>query len=374
MSATVAPLPTGAGDADKSTNFSAALLTWFDHHGRKDLPWQQDPTTYRVWVSEVMLQQTQVSTVIPYFQRFMTSFPDISSLAASSIDEVLLHWSGLGYYARARNLHKTAQSIQENHHGKFPGTLPALQALPGIGRSTAAAILALSANQCHAILDGNVKRVLSRFHTIEGWPGTPVVARQLWALAEQHTPSRRVADYTQAIMDLGATICTRSNPQCMKCPLTKTCQACLQQRVNDYPSPRARRNMPYKTTTMIILLNQAGEVLLVKRPPTGIWGGLWSLPEYTRQDRDSKKIRAWCRSEFGCGIEIREQWPAVRHSFTHFHLTITPLVAHSLNREILIMEGANHVWYNVEQPETHAMATPVRRLLEQLQLAKGELT
>ncbi len=355
-------------------DFSAALLAWYDRHGRKDLPWQQDPTPYRVWVSEIMLQQTQVTTVIPYYERFMARFPQIGSLAAASLDEVLQHWAGLGYYARARNLHKSAQIIQHDHGGKFPDTREALQALPGIGRSTAAAILALSAHQRHAILDGNVKRVLSRFHAVEGWPGNAGVARRLWELADQHTPRQRVADYTQAIMDLGATVCTRSSPQCRRCPVSAGCQAHARNRIADYPAPRPRRDMPGKHTTMLILSNDQGEVLLEKRPPTGIWGGLWSLPEYPGDKADHQGVSAWCRKELGCDIEIREQWPAVRHSFTHFHLTITPLLAHSHDAGISVMEGGKHVWYNVAQIHSHATAAPVRRLLAQLQIQQGETT
>ena len=355
-------------------DFSAALLAWFDRHGRKDLPWQVDPTPYRVWVSEIMLQQTQVATVIPYYQRFMASFPHVERLAAAPLDEVLQHWAGLGYYARARNLHRSARIIQQEHQGTFPDTLDGLQALPGIGRSTAAAILALSGGQRHAILDGNVKRVLSRFHAIDGWPGAPRVTRALWALAEGHTPRRRVADYTQAIMDLGATLCTRARPRCQDCPLAGGCQARLQNRVADYPAPRPRRDKPGKATTMLILTNGAGEVLLEKRPPTGIWGGLWSLPEYPREAPDPEAVRAWCRQELGCEIEIRAQWPAVRHSFTHFHLTITPLLAHSLRRVSGIMEGERRVWYNVAQFQHRALAAPVKRLLEELHTRQGETT
>lgn len=356
------------------TDFSAALLAWFDHSGRKDLPWQQNPTPYRVWISEIMLQQTQVATVIPYYLRFMARFPCIRDLAAASVDEVLQHWAGLGYYARARNLHKSAQIIQQDLQGRLPDTPEALQALPGIGRSTAAAILALSTGQRHAILDGNVKRVLSRFHAVDGWPGATAVTRHLWALAEQHTPRQRVADYTQAIMDLGATLCTRGTPQCPLCPVAAGCQARLHDRVADYPAPRPRRDIPEKSTTMLILTNHDGEVLLEKRPPTGIWGGLWSLPEYPRHNPDPHQLHAWCRNALGCEVEIREQWPAVRHSFTHFRLTITPLLAHSRRAGLSVMEGDKHVWYNVAHFDNHAMAAPVRRLLAQLQKRQGETT
>ncbi len=258
--------------------FSAALLDWYDHHGRRDLPWQSEPTPYRVWVSEIMLQQTQVSTVIPYYRRFMQSFPDVAALAAAGQDQVLHHWSGLGYYARARHLHAAAQRVVQSG-GAFPDTLEAVMALPGVGRSTAGAILALACAQRHPILDGNVKRVLARFHAVDGWPGQATVQKRLWQLAEMYTPHARVAHYTQAIMDLGATLCTRGRPDCGQCPVRSGCAAHGSSRQADYPAPRPARILPVRTVTMLLLGNQASELLLERRPPTGIWGGLWSFPE-----------------------------------------------------------------------------------------------
>ncbi|MEJ2095511.1 MAG: A/G-specific adenine glycosylase, partial [Gammaproteobacteria bacterium] len=222
------------------------LLAWFENHGRHDLPWQENPTPYRVWVSEIMLQQTQVKTVIPYYQRFMTRFPDVACLARAGQDEVLHVWTGLGYYARARNLHRAAKEITQSHHGHFPETLVGLMALPGIGRSTAGAILSLAMGQRAVILDGNVKRVLARYHAVSGWPGKVAVQNQLWALADDHTPAKRVTEYTQAIMDLGATICIRRDPRCESCPLKDSCLACAQGKPNDYPSSRAAKSKPVR--------------------------------------------------------------------------------------------------------------------------------
>ena len=273
--------------------FSTQLLAWFARHGRKDLPWQSDPSPYRVWVSEIMLQQTQVATVIPYYQTFMTRFPDVRRLAAAPLDEVLHLWSGLGYYARARNLHRAASLICSEHQGDVPSDLAALEALPGIGRSTAGAILALSAGQRHPILDGNVKRVLSRVYRVEGWYGHGEVARQLWELAERHTPKTQVAAYTQAIMDLGATLCTRGKPACARCPLQDQCAAYRDDCVGAYPASRPRRTLPVRESRVLLLCNAAGEVLLQRRPPVGIWGGLWSFPEVPA-DEDA---RQWCRTK-----------------------------------------------------------------------------
>ena len=238
------------------SDFAERLLAWFDDNGRKDLPWQQNVTAYRVWVSEIMLQQTQVQTVIPYFNRFVDRFPDVGALATAKQDEVLSHWSGLGYYARARNLHKAAQQIVLEHGGRFPETLDAVIGLPGIGRSTAGAILALAKGQRHAILDGNVKRVLARFDAIAGWPGKAQVAADLWAIAERYTPDERAAGYTQAIMDLGATLCTRSKPACDRCPVSGDCEALRTDSVEAYPGRKPKVTKPLKTTTMVLVIIQ----------------------------------------------------------------------------------------------------------------------
>ena len=264
--------------------FSGKILAWFDKHGRHDLPWQKDRSCYRVWVAEIMLQQTQVKTVIPYYQNFLNHFPSISALAVSTLDEVLAQWAGLGYYSRGRNLHKAASEIMLKHKGVFPDNYDAVLALPGIGPSTAGAILAQAMGQRHAILDGNVKRVLSRYHAIDGWYGVSKVSQLLWDKSRLHTPSERLADYTQAIMDMGATLCVRSSPVCSDCPLSKNCEAYKTNTVAMYPARKPKKVMPVKRVKMLIINNNQGSVLLERRPPTGIWGGLWSLPETTTEE------------------------------------------------------------------------------------------
>ena len=342
-------------------HFSNLLLAWWDQHGRKDLPWQRQATPYRVWVSEIMLQQTQVSTVIPYFQRFMARFPAIENLATATADEVLHHWSGLGYYARARNLHQAAQIIQERYHGQFPLEIAAVMNLPGIGRSTASAILALAAGQVHSILDGNVKRVLTRLHAIEGWPGNKQVENRLWQLAEHHTPTRRVAHYTQAIMDLGATLCTRSRPGCELCPAQAQCRAYAQRRATDFPTPKPRGSLPVRRTHLLLVRNGSTGILLTKRPPAGIWGGLWSLPECDLGD----DVGEWCRRCLGFEACEEERWPVLRHTFSHFHLDIHPVVVNVGARAAVAMDDAESVWYNPQKPQRLGLAAPVQQLLNQ---------
>ena len=342
--------------------FSRRLLPWFADHGRKDLPWQHNSAPYRVWVAEIMLQQTQVNTVIPYYLRFTERFPDLGSLAMASVDEVLHLWSGLGYYARGRNLHRAAQIIHERLQGVYPGQIDVLMSLPGIGRSTAGAILALACNRHHAILDGNVKRVLTRFHAIAGWPGKPDIESKLWSLAEQHTPRHHVAHYTQAIMDLGATLCTRANPQCDCCPLAVACSARQTDRVQDFPTPKPRKPLPVKTTTMLMIVNQQGEILLEKRPPAGIWGGLWSLPECPVAD----EIHEWGRRYLHNDIKVIEHWPVLRHTFSHFYLDITPVHGQLIAAHPAIMDEDHLVWYNPRHSRTRGMAAPVARLIETL--------
>jgi A/G-specific adenine glycosylase len=345
------------------------LLAWFDRHGRKDLPWQQDVNAYRVWVSEIMLQQTQVATVIPYFERFMARFPDVAALAAAPQDEVLRLWSGLGYYARARNLHRAAQIIRDEHGGQLPYSIEQLEALPGIGRSTAAAIQALTYGERHAILDGNVKRVLARMHAVEGWPGEARVLKRLWALAEAQTPGDRVADYTQAIMDLGATVCRRGDPVCGSCPLNVDCRARAEGRQRELPTPRPRRPVPERHCIMLIATNPAGEVLLERRPPSGIWGGLWSLPEFESAD----EALGWCRDRFGDRPSEYEPWPERIHAFTHFRLRYTPLQIRVPEPAPSIMEGAQWVWYNTAQPMSGGLAAPISELLSALQPDSEEM-
>ena len=344
-------------------SISAPLLEWFDHYGRKHLPWQQKPTPYSVWVSEIMLQQTQVTTVIPYYQRFMAAFPDVQTLAAAHIDQVLHLWTGLGYYARGRNLHRTAQVIVEQHGGKFPQDVEVLSLLPGIGRSTAGAILALGWRKRAVILDGNVKRVLTRLHCIEGWPDQPKVQKTLWELAERYTPHERCADYTQAIMDLGATLCARSKPACGLCPLHSQCQSFKTQRTAEFPGKKPSKRLPVKSTFLLMYLDSARHrVLLEKRPPTGIWGGMWSFPE-------SSDLSAVAPEISTCLLPERhdvQPWATFRHTFSHFHLEITPVLIPLAADAVSVMESDRLHWYALHEPSTLGLAAPVKMLLERL--------
>lgn len=305
------------------THFAQRLLTWFEQHGRHDLPWQQNPTAYSIWISEIMLQQTQVSTVIPYYQAFMQRFPELATLAIAPLAAVLHQWAGLGYYARARHLHQTAQILQQYHSGQFPPTLAAVMALPGIGRSTAGAILALAYHQSQPILDGNVKRVLSRFHAIAGWPGQPAIAQQLWQLATAHTPIQEVAAYTQAIMDLGATVCTRQQPACLQCPVQTDCQAWQTQTVGLYPQAQPKVMRPVKPIQLLLLLDQAGRLYLQPRPTPGIWAGLWSFPECPA----AADPITWCQQQLHFTLTNLQHWPLIKHNLTHFQLQFTPVLA-----------------------------------------------
>ena len=343
------------------------ILAWYHSHGRKNLPWQQARTAYRVWVSEIMLQQTQVDTVVPYYQRFMQRFPDVQSLAAASQDDVLHYWSGLGYYARGRNLHAAAQIIVNEYGGELPTDIEQLNALPGIGRSTAGAILAQAHGLRHPILDGNVKRVLARYHGVEGWPGQTAVQQQLWAYAEQHTPQQHLADYTQGIMDLGATLCRRRQPQCGDCPLVDDCQAFHTLRTDQLPTPKPRKALPVKTVRMLVLIDAQQRVLLEKRPPSGIWGGLWSLPEVPL-DTD---VVAHCQSRWQLTAVHVADDAVFRHTFSHYRLDITPCRVAVKNPDQCVMEADAIVWYNSSQPEQLGLATPVRSILQNL--SEGEL-
>lgn len=343
------------------TSFSQRLLAWFDRHGRHDLPWQQQTTPYRVWVSEVMLQQTQVATVIPYYQRFMVRFADVSSLADADADEVLALWSGLGYYSRARNLHQAARLIRDEHDGQFPQTLDRVVALPGIGRSTAGAILSIARGQHHPILDGNVKRVLSRFHAVEGWPGRREVERRLWALASEHTPQQRTADYTQAIMDLGATLCSRSRPACDSCPMNSDCEAHLQGQVGEFPGKKPRKALPTKQVIMPVVLNDRGEVLLEKRPPSGIWGGLWSLPECG----DEVELVSWCE-RLGVELDRTSELTAFKHTFSHYHLMIHPQRIATNKDADRVADNGLMKWQPVSGLEELGLPAPIRKLLSNI--------
>jgi A/G-specific adenine glycosylase len=340
-------------------DFAARLLAWFDEHGRKDLPWQRDITPYRVWISEIMLQQTQVATVIPYFERFMASFPDVTTLADASEDAVLAHWSGLGYYARARNLHKAARLVRDEHGGAFPESFDAVVALPGIGRSTAGAILSIACGQRHPILDGNVKRVLARHAAVDGWPGTTRVADTLWSLADDLTPTGRVADYTQAIMDLGATLCTRSRPACADCPVAADCRAFAAGDVDRYPGRKPKREKPLRQTTMLLAV-AGNELYLERRPASGIWGGLWSLPE-----TDDDPV-CWCAERLAGEPAETTRWATLRHSFSHYDLDILPVVLRLDDASRKVHDNDDGQWVALDADPPGGIAAPVRKLIDVL--------
>jgi A/G-specific adenine glycosylase len=340
--------------------FSARLLAWYRSHGRHDLPWQGTRDAYRIWVAEIMLQQTQVAAVIPYYQRFLERFPDIAALAGAAQDEVLRLWSGLGYYSRARNLQRAAQQVAQRHGGVFPRALEEIEALPGIGRSTAAAIAAFAYGTRAAILDGNVKRVLARHFAVPGFPGEKRVEQHLWQMAEEHLPPRDIGPYTQALMDLGATLCTRAKPACTRCPLAQSCQALALARVSDFPAARPARARPMRATHMLLLMHN-GELLLEKRPPSGIWGGLWSLPEI----EDASRARAHCRVRFGCSIAAPQALEPLAHGFTHFRLQIQPLLC-PVRKLSLAARETGQIWLGLEQAHATAIPVPVRKLIERL--------
>lgn len=344
--------------------FQKKLLEWFTKHGRQQLPWQHPRNPYRVWLSEIMLQQTQVTTVIPYFEKFTTAFPNITLLANAPLDTVLHLWAGLGYYARARHLHQTAQKITADYQGEFPNTLEALQNLPGIGRSTAGAILSLGFNQPAPILDGNVKRILCRLHAIKGWPGSTHVLKQLWNLAVYYTPHQNVASYTQAIMDFGSLVCTRHKPRCAICPFNKDCIAYRNQETNVYPTPKKLQDLPQRTAQFLILINPQGEILLEKRPPIGIWGGLWSLPECSLDS----SIQEFCANNYHCNIIKTDTQPAIMHTFSHFQLTIQPIVCYVTSSYPLnLQDNAMQGWYSYEQIQKKGLAAPIKKLLHGFQ-------
>jgi A/G-specific adenine glycosylase len=348
-------------DAAIAAEVGPRLLAWYAREGRKNLPWQRDPTPYRVWVSEIMLQQTQVATVIPYFERFMVRFPDVATLAAADVDEVLHLWSGLGYYARARNLHEAARVIVREFGGEFPRDIKVLQRLPGIGRSTAGAILALSLQQHHPILDGNVRRVLARCFAVEGWPGERAVDTRLWELSTACTPREDVHHYTQAVMDLGATVCTRTKPVCDRCPLGDLCLAHARGLEEQLPTPRpARGERRVEKTCMLLLVAKDGSVLLARRPARGLWGGLYSLPEFAENESAATWVSQW----FGVDDPQFEELPALRHSFTHFDLDIVPLRLR-LQGPAASVVGEGYVWYNSRAPAKLGLAAPVAALVRE---------
>ncbi len=346
-----------------SEQFAQRLLAWFRVHGRHGLPWQVNPTPYRVWISEVMLQQTQVATVIPYYLRFMARFPDIDALATAPLDEVLHLWTGLGYYARARNLQACAQELATQHGGVFPNGLEEVMALPGIGRSTAGAILALSRGIRHPILDGNAKRVLARVFGIAGDPGSKTILAALWSQADACTPLFDVAAYTQGIMDLGATVCTRARPACTLCPLNGHCVAALEGRESELPGRKLKRNRPSRETTLLIAQsggNRSTAVLLERRPIQGVWGGLWSPPQFASES----DALEWCAREFGGPVESEALSP-IEHAFTHFDLQLKPLLVRG-RQKLEVLDGDNRLWYQLDTPPRVGLPQPILQLFERL--------
>ena len=345
-----------------SSTFAQRLLRWFDAHGRHDLPWQEPRTPYRVWLAEIMLQQTQVAAVIPYFQRFVARFPDLAALANAPADDVLQHWAGLGYYARARNLQRAAQLIMSGHGGEFPQEIEALTDLPGIGRSTAGAILAQAFGQRHAILDGNVKRVLARHGAIAGWPGEPRVAKQLWALSESLLPRQRLTDYTQAIMDLGATLCTARKPACARCPVSEDCQAFQRGQVAAFPSARPKRERPQRQAQLLLVENAAGELLFERRPPAGIWGGLWCLPLL----ETGEDAAGWLQQQHALRARPQGTLPVISHGFTHFELELSPLRLRAEAAADSVGEQAGLRWINIAAEALPGLPAPISKLLRTL--------
>jgi len=342
-------------------SFANRLLTWYDQHGRHDLPWHHNRNAYRVWVSEIMLQQTQVTTVIPYFEAFMERFPTVQDLASAPVDDALSHWSGLGYYARARNLHRAAQQVVSDFDGEFPADPQVLESLTGIGRSTAAAIVAQAYGIRAAILDGNVKRVLARYHAVPGWPGKTAVLNTLWEHAEAHTPYERITDYTQAIMDLGAMVCTRTKPDCEACPVNADCQAFAHSETHLYPGSKPKKSKPEKTTWMVILENREGQILLERRPPSGIWGGLWSLPELDPA-YGAEELQQACEDELSISCSEPELISGFRHTFSHYHLHIQPARL-TVSDNATIADNDRWQWLHRDQALNLGLPAPIRTLL-----------
>ncbi|MFP7721948.1 A/G-specific adenine glycosylase [Lysobacter sp. A3-1-A15] len=354
-----------AGPVESSDGFAPRLLAWFEGHGRHDLPWQHPRTPYRVWLSEIMLQQTQVVTATVYFERFVSSLPDVPALAAAPLDDVLALWSGLGYYARARNLHAAARLCVERHEGHLPRDMDALVALPGIGRSTAAAVLSQAWGERCAILDGNVKRVLARYHGIDGWPGRPVVEKRMWTIAEHHVAhpcldAAAMPDYTQAQMDLGATICTRANPACVLCPLQADCIARIEGRTGSLPTPRPAKALPQRSAQVMWLEDPQGRVLLQRRPSTGVWASLWSLPQVD----DAAGARAWWAANARATPPGGTELEPIDHAFSHYRLRLYPSRWRGVDLADHLRDNDDLRWLRYDQLRTLGIPAPVRRLLE----------
>lgn len=341
-------------------NFSSAIINWFQKHGRHHLPWQHNPTPYRVWISEIMLQQTQVTTVIPYYKTFMQNFPTLKSLAAAELNQALRLWTGLGYYSRARNCHKTAQLIVSQHHGRFPRTIEQLTSLPGIGRSTAGAIASLAMNQPQAILDGNVKRILTRFFEVEGWPGTTQTLKRLWSLSETVTPLKNTHHFNQAMMDIGSMICKRRQPLCKECPINTHCLAHKNNTQHDYPTPKPKKNKRLvKTAHQLIMITPQQEILLEQRPEKGIWGGLWSFPETENNLNLHLILKQYSEKNIGASDKLT----AFTHKFTHFDLVIQPWVMNIDKKSTLSLDKKNIIWYKLKQELPGGVPAPTKKLL-----------
>ena len=342
--------------------FSAAVIGWQKQHGRHALPWQNTRDAYRIWLSEIMLQQTQVTAVIPYYQKFLQSFPTVESLAAAPSEAVMSHWSGLGYYTRARNLHRCAQRVTTEYGGRFPDDPELLADLPGIGRSTAAAIAAFSYGKRAAILDGNVKRVFARVFGVEGFPGAKAVEDQLWRRAVALLPQADMESYTQGLMDLGATLCVRGKPACDRCPLASRCVALATGRTAELPVRKPKKAVPEKETMMLVI-SEGNEVLLEQRPDSGIWGGLLSLPELPLSpDADAFGTAVeMAMQPFGVIAACRKLQP-FSHVFTHFKLHISPYQVVLEKRRPHVAESV-HVWYPIAQLADAPLPAPVKKLL-----------
>jgi A/G-specific adenine glycosylase len=334
-------------------------VAWQRKHGRHDLPWQNTRDAYRIWLSEIMLQQTQVSTVIPYYERFLGRFPEVASLAAAELDEVLRLWSGLGYYSRARNLRAAARAVVDQHGGRFPDTREALESLPGVGRSTAAAIAAFAYGRREAILDGNVKRVLARCFAVAGHPGDKAVAERLWSLAESLLPGEGIEAYTQGLMDIGATVCLRK-PDCARCPLRGHCAAYRQGNPQDYPAPRPRKEVRVRAVAMLVLV-QDERVLLARRPPTGVWANLWCFPQLP----EGQTMEAYCRGTLGVKLASTSPLPPLRHVLTHFTMDIQPTLG-EVSKVLPKAAMPDAQWVPLAEVEVWALPAPVRTLLSQV--------
>jgi len=344
-----------------SADIGEKILVWAQKHGRRNLPWQQEITPYKIWISEVMLQQTQVAKVIPYFQRFLTSFPSPRALAAAAEDDVLAHWSGLGYYSRARNLMQSARIVLECYGGVLPCDLQALQSLPGLGRSTAAAILSIGYEQRAPILDGNVKRILTRLFAVGGWPGKGSVQKRLWAYADAITPDHSPRAFTQAVMDFGATLCMRTEPACHTCPLTSDCEALRQDAVVGFPQSRPARSKPVRAARFLVVKNGEGELLLIRNDIRhGVWCGLWLFPQCHPED-DATAI---LKSTYGLDAEPIAAIPPFRHTFSHYHLDIHPLVLRVVRRAPMACVVPQQ-WCGRRAPLPGGVPTPVQRLFRQ---------